>query len=291
MKLLVLGGNGMAGHMISLYFQERDYDVTAFTLSPFKYVNNIVGNALDKSFMESLFHRNHYDVVINCIGLLNTDCDKKRADSVYLNSYLPHFIAQQLSDSDSKLIHMSTDCVFSGKTGNYTEKSFRDGESFYDRTKALGEVEDNKNLTFRNSIIGPDMNSDGIGLFNWFMKQKDQIFGYSKAFWTGVTTLTLAKAMESAINQDLSGLYNLVNNTKISKYDLLQLFNKHMKNNEICIEPSEKVKVDKSLINTRKDFDFKVPDYETMIVEMAEWIKDHKDLYPHYFKKGGICQN
>ncbi|HET56555.1 MAG TPA: NAD-dependent epimerase/dehydratase family protein [Ignavibacteria bacterium] len=284
MKVLVLGGNGMAGHVISLYFSERNYDVTAFTLTPFKFLKNIVGNALDKNYMESLFRKNHYDVVINCIGLLNTDCDDKKADSVYLNSFLPHFIAEQLKDSDSKLIHMSTDCVFSGKTGNYTEKSFRDGESFYDRTKALGEVDDNKNLTFRNSIIGPDMNRDGIGLFNWFMKQNGPLQGYSKALWTGVTTLTLAKAMESAINQDLSGIYNLVNNTKISKYDLLQLFNKHMRSNKVAIEPSDKVKLDKSLINTRKDFRFKVPDYETMIIEMVKWIRDHQELYPHYFE-------
>jgi len=284
MKILVLGGNGMAGHVISLYFSERGYDVTAFTLTPFKFVNNIVGDALDKSFMESFFRKNDYNVVINCIGLLNTDCDDKKADSVYLNSYLPHFIVEQLKESNSKLIHMSTDCVFSGKTGNYTEKSFRDGESFYDRTKALGEVDDNKNLTFRNSIIGPDMNRDGIGLFNWFMKQKGPIQGYSKALWTGVTTLTLAKAMESVMDHDLSGIYNLVNNTKISKYDLLQLFNKHMRNNKVTIKTSDKVKLDKSLINTRKDFQFKVPDYETMIIEMGEWIENHKELYPHYFE-------
>ena len=94
---------------------------------------------------------------------------------------------------------MSTDCVFSGKTGWYSETSSRDGETFYDRSKALGELENNKDLTFRNSIIGPDLNKNGIGLFNWFMKQEGQIYGFTKAIWTGVTTLTLAKAMERCV--------------------------------------------------------------------------------------------
>src|SRR5699024_1115052 len=107
----------------------------------------------------------------------------------------------------TKIIHMSTDCVFSGKIGNYKEDSLRDGETFYDRSKALGELDNQKDLTFRNSIIGPDINENGIGLFNWFMKQEGSINGYSKAIWTGVTTLTLAKAMDSALKEDLVGIY------------------------------------------------------------------------------------
>ena len=81
---------------------------------------------------------------------------------------------------------MSTDCVFSGKSAPYSEDSARDGVTFYDRTKALGEMNDNKNLIFRNSIIGPDMKKNGIGLFNWFMKQKGTINGFTGAIWTGV---------------------------------------------------------------------------------------------------------
>jgi dTDP-4-dehydrorhamnose reductase len=179
---------------------------------------------------------------------------------------------------------MSTDCVFSGKTGGYSETSFRDGETFYDRSKALGELENNKDLTFRNSIIGPDMSERGIGLFNWFMKQEGQINGFTKAIWTGVTTLTLAKAMEQALKENLTGLYNLVNNEDISKFELLKLFNKYMKDDRIEILPSDKLSLDKSLINNRTDFSYNVPSYETMVAEMKEWIENHKNLYPHYFK-------
>ena len=283
-KFLVLGATGMAGHTISLYLHEQGHDVTAFSTTPFPYCNNINGDATNKSFMVSILKDGNYDVVINCIGVLNQACDNEPSIAVYLNSYLPHLIADTIRDSNTKLIQMSTDCVFSGKSGSYSESSFRDGETFYDRTKALGEVEDNKNLTFRNSIIGPDMKENGIGLFNWFMKQRGTINGFTKAIWTGVTTLTLAKAMEKAAFYNLTGIYNLVNNESISKYDLLVLFNKQMRNSELTILPSEAVNLNKSLINNRKDFSFKVPSYEEMIIEMREWIYDHKQLYPHYFK-------
>jgi len=282
-KFLVLGATGMAGHIISLYLHQQGHDVTTFSKRPFIYCKNIIGDATNKDFVISIIKEGNYDVIINCIGILNQECDKEPSRAVFLNSYLPHLIADTIKNSNTKLIHMSTDCVFSGKTGSYNENSYRDGETFYDRTKALGEIEDNKNLTFRNSIVGPDMKKDGIGLFNWFMKQKGTINGYTKAIWTGVTTLTLAKAMERAAIENLTGIYNLVNNETISKFDLLCLFNKYMRNNQLVILPSEAVNLNKSLVNNRKDFSFKIPSYEEMIIEMKKWIEEHKDLYPHYF--------
>lgn len=283
-KFLVLGATGMAGHAISLYLQEQGHDVATFSINAFPYCKNINGDAMDKSFIVSLLQDSDYDVVINCIGVLNQACDREPSRAVYLNSYLPHLIVDILRNTKTKLIHMSTDCVFSGKAGPYSENSFRDGETFYDRTKALGEVEDDKNLTFRNSIVGPDMKENGIGLFNWFMKQNGTINGYTKAIWTGITTLTLAKAMERAATENLTGIYNLVNSESISKFELLGLFNKHMRDDEILIKPSEAVNLNKSLINNRKDFSFVVPSYEQMVIEMKEWIYSHKELYPHYFR-------
>jgi dTDP-4-dehydrorhamnose reductase len=283
MKVLVLGSIGMAGHTITLYFKERGYDVTAFSMSPFPYCNNIIGNAFETETFQRMLLEGEYDVVINCIGLLNQVAETNPSKAVYLNSYLPHLIKDTLKETKTKLIHMSTDCVFAGNTGPYFEASLRDGSTFYDRTKALGEVEDDKNLTFRNSIIGPDMNQDGIGLFNWFMKQDGKINGYTGALWTGVTTLTLAKAMEQAVKEDLCGLYNLVNNESISKYDLISLFNKIVRNNKLVVEPNDKLQLDKSLRNTRTDFSFVVQTYEQMVIEMNEWMITHKEFYPHYF--------
>lgn len=283
-KILVLGSNGMAGHLITHYFIEKNHDVTAYTMQPFTFCKNIIGNAFETDIFREMLLAKEYDVIINCIGLLNKEAEENQSSAVYLNSYLPHLVADTIKNSKTKLIHMSTDCVFSGNNAPYYEDSLKDGKTFYDRSKALGEVEDNKNLTFRNSIIGPDINEKGIGLFNWFMKQSGPINGYTGALWTGVTTLTLSKAIEQAIIEDLSGVYNLVNNTGISKYDLLSLFNKYFKNNEIIINKSNSFNLDKSLKSYRNDFSFVVPSYEQMIVEMKNWILNNKKLYPNYYK-------
>lgn len=282
MKVLVLGATGMAGHTISIYFHEQGHDVTTFSSKPFKVGNNINGDAFNSDLILSILREGNFDAVINCIGLLNKDCDREPARAVYLNSYLPHFLADSLRNTETKLIHMSTDCVFSGKSGGYNEKDFRDGETFYDRSKALGEIEDNKNLTFRASIVGPDIKPAGIGLFNWFMRQKNQVCGFQKVIWSGVTTLTLAKAMEKSINEKITGIYHLVNNEGISKFDLLRLFNKYFRDETIKIIPDDHVILDKSLINNRKDLAFIVPSYEQMIAEMKKWVTDHQSIYSHY---------
>lgn len=281
-RILILGSIGMAGHTITLYFKERSYDVTAYSVTPFLYCDNIIGNAFETENFRSMISNGKYDVIINCIGLLNQAAEESHSNALYLNSYLPHLIADTIKDKKTKLIHMSTDCVFAGNTGPYYENSLRDGATFYDRSKASGEVDDDKNLTFRNSIVGPDMNKNGLGLFNWFMKQEGTVKGFTCALWTGVTTLTLAKAMEKAIEENLCGLYNLVNNVSISKYDLLVLFNKYFRNNSLTILKNDDLKLDKSLRNTRKDFSFVVPPYEQMVQEMKAWVDAHSNLYPHY---------
>ncbi|RJX37199.1 SDR family oxidoreductase [Paenibacillus pinisoli] len=281
MKFLVLGATGMAGHTISLYLHERGHDVATLSRTPFPYGYNQNGDLSDPSVLKSALSE-HYDVIINCIGVLNDSCDRDPSRAVYLNSYLPHLLTDLLKDRGTRLFHMSTDCVFSGKAAPYHEQSLRDGETFYDRTKALGEIDHPHHLTFRNSIIGPDMKEDGIGLFNWFMKQSGTIHGYTRAIWTGVTTLTLAKAMERAAAEPITGIYNLVNNASISKLDLLHLFNRHFKSKPLNILPSDAVNLDKTLRNNRHDFSFQVPSYEQMIIEMKEWIDSHPHLYPHY---------
>lgn len=282
MKFLVLGCNGMAGHTISLYLKEQGHDVFGFDRGESRFVSSVAGDARDTVFMRELITSGKYDTVINCIGILNQFAEQNKALAAFLNSYFPHFLAEVTEGTDTQVIHMSTDCVFSGKRGEYTEADFRDGETFYDRSKALGELEDNKNITLRNSIVGPDINPNGIGLMNWFMKQTAPISGYTKAMWTGQTTLQLAKTMEVAAKERASGLYNTVPDHSISKYDLLKLFNKYLRNDTIQITPVEGVNADKSLKRTRYDFSYIIPDYEVMVSELAEWVMKHKDMYPHY---------
>ena len=283
MKFLILGCNGMAGHMISLYLYEQGYDVIGFARSRSSYIKTIIGDATDSDFIRKIIVNGQFDTVINCIGILNQFAENNKAEAVYLNSFFPHFLADITEGMKTRIIHMSTDCVFSGKRGQYTEEDLRDGTTFYDRTKALGELEDDKNLTLRQSIVGPDIKASGIGLLNWFMQKQDGVEGYIRAMWTGQTTLQLAKTMETAAKEHIYGLYNMVPDTSISKYDLLCLFNKYIRKERVNIIPVNKMAADKSLKRTRGDFRYILPDYEQMVIELADWMKSHKALYMHYY--------
>lgn len=282
MKFLVLGCNGMAGHTISLYLKERGHDVFGFDLRKSSLIDSAEGDAKNIAFLTDLISNGKYDSVINCIGILNQQAEDNKALASFLNGYFPHFLADVTKNTDTQVIHMSTDCVFSGMKGQYTEDDFADGRTFYDRSKALGELNDDKNITLRNSIIGPDINPKGIGLMNWFMQQNGEVNGFTKSLWTGQTTLQLAKTMEVAATQRATGLYNTVPKDNISKYDLLCLLNKYLRNDSVKINKVDGICADKSLKRTKFDFDYLIPDYEVMVSEMAEWVKAHKDLYPHY---------
>ncbi|MBO5805179.1 MAG: sugar nucleotide-binding protein [Bacteroidales bacterium] len=283
MKILVLGCNGMAGHLISLYFKEQGHEVVGFARQQSKLLDStVVGDASDLPLIKKSIDEANFDAVINCIGLLNQFAEENKAMAVLLNGYLPHYLTEITKDTKTKIIHMSTDCVFAGNDGPYYEDTLPNGATFYDRSKAMGEINTSKDLTFRNSIVGPDIKPSGIGLFNWFMKQEGEVGGYTGAIWTGVTTFTLAKAMEQALRENLTGLYNLVNNESINKYDLLGLFNKYFRAGEVKINPNDKLQLDKSLRHKREDFSYVVPSYEQQVKEMRVWVDAHQSLYPHY---------
>lgn len=282
MKFLVLGCNGMAGHMISLYLKEQGHDVLGFARKKSALVDSVVGDVMDTDYLRRVVESGRFDFVINCVGILNRAAEDDKAAASWINAYLPHWLAKITENIDTRIIHMSTDCVFSGKRGGYTEKDVRDGDLFYDRSKALGELDDGRNLTLRCSIVGPDINPCGIGLFNWFMRQTDTVNGFTKAIWTGQTTLQLAKTVEAAAKARAHGLINMVPSGSISKYDLLCLFNRYFKGSMLQIIPYDVPMPDKSLIRTVEGFAWNIPDYETMIAELAVWMKAHKELYPHY---------
>lgn len=280
MRFLVLGASGMAGHTIALFLREKGHEVTGFDMRQVPFVPCIVGDARDERLLRETASRG-YDIICNCVGILNTRCDEQPQLAEALNARLPHVLASITEGTPTRVFHMSTDCVFAGNTGPYTEGSMPDGMSLYDRTKAAGELRDTKNLTFRNSLVGPDLNPDGIGLFNWFMKQQNEVKGFTGAIWTGLTTLELAKAMEHEAREDVAGLVNMVPGS-ISKYDLLRLFNKHFRNNAVSIVPDGKLQLDKALVRTNFKPTFVPSDYERQIAELADWARTHAWLYPHY---------
>lgn len=287
-NVLVLGSAGMAGHAVTLTLN-KNKDLNTYNVSHSRKLNNQSTNmdVMELEKFDRFLNTLQLDVVINCTGILNEFAEKFKDKAAFINGYLPHFLETKYEGTGTKVIHLSTDCVFSGRGGGYDEHSCKDGDSFYARTKAVGELVNGKDLTIRTSIIGPDINMGGIGLFNWYMKSKNQINGYINHLWTGVTTIELAKAVEAAISENLSGLYHLVPPDKINKYDLLILLNHKFNRKDLSICRFENSFIDRSLINTRSDFTYKVPGYEQMAEEIKIWIDEHVELYPHYMEVMG----
>ncbi|MGW8184827.1 MAG: dTDP-4-dehydrorhamnose reductase family protein [Candidatus Moraniibacteriota bacterium] len=277
-KILVLGADGMAGHIIIDYLESKQYDVFKTSRKESNEKSFIYDVVDDYKEIENVIEKIKPDFVVNCIGVLNQFAEDNKPEAVLINSFLPHYLDKLSVKYQFKFIHISTDCVFSGEKGGYNEKDFTDASSFYGKSKSLGEVVNDRNLTFRTSIVGPDIKEDGIGLFNWFMKQSGEVKGFNNVIWSGITTLELAKSIEKSFTFDIAGLYHLVNNQKINKYDLLLLFKKWMKK-EIEVLKDDGYVSDKSLINTRTDFDFEIPSYEKMVEEMSIWINNDKDKY------------
>ena len=276
MKVLVLGKTGMLGHVVETYLTEKGYEVVGTArkdeLFPYDANANLEG-------IKSIIEEVKPDVVVNCIGVLNQACEENKPMAVRLNSLLPHYLDALSEEYHYQFIHISTDCVYEGTTGQYEEDSFPDARSFYGRSKALGEVKNNRSATLRTSIVGPDNNPKGIGLFQWFMKQENEVGGYSKVIWTGVTTIELAKQIEVAIENHLTGLHHVVNNDFIPKKDLLELFKKYFEK-DIEIKENDQVVSQKTLVRTEKSFDFNIPSYDEMVKEMREWVDNHRELYP-----------
>jgi dTDP-4-dehydrorhamnose reductase len=288
-KVLILGASGMAGHVITIFLRSlsNKYDVLAIARSNSKILPTFIFDITDFDRLKKVVEEQEPHVIINCVGILNSNAEDHPNEAILINSYLPNFLEDLTKDTKSKIIHISTDCVFSGEKGGYKENDPRDGIGFYAQTKALGEIVNSKDLTIRTSIVGPDLDYSGIGLFNWFKNQRGEITGYNSAFWSGVTTIELARAIDYLIENNITGLYHLTNAKKISKYNLLNLFLEVFNDSEITnIKLSEEHKIDKSLINTRSEVKFEASSYQVMVKEMKNWVKRYYDFYPHYHQTG-----
>ncbi|MCL1839712.1 SDR family oxidoreductase [Candidatus Saccharibacteria bacterium] len=282
MKILVLGASGMLGHMVTAYFLERGHDVVTTStdergVNYYDAYKNVYG-------IEKIIGEQKPEVVINCIGILNQVAEDNHALASLLNSFLPNYLDELSEENGFKLVHITTDCVFSGERGDYTKDDFPDAETYYGLSKALGEVNNDRTLTLRTSIVGPDQNPKGIGLFQWFTNQSGEVGGYTKVIWTGVTTLQFAKCIEKGLEANLTGLHHAVNGEKISKYELLRLFAKYF-NTGIEVVPDDNKKSDKSLVKSSDEFDFQIPSYEEMVKDMHDWVMSHPEMYPELITK------
>jgi len=279
MRIIILGGDGMLGHQLFATLKDiHDVRVTLRRPLAMYSEHNLFDakNAFADTDLRSLarlievFANYRPDVVVNCVGLV-----KQRDEAVdavanlEINALLPHRLAQSCQTAGARLIHMSTDCVFSGRKGMYTTTDVPDAEDIYGRTKWLGEVSHPPCLTLRTSFIGREL-SRKRGLLEWFLAQKTMVHGYKRAVFSGLTTIELSRIIKTVIedHRGSHGLYHVAAQP-IDKFTLLQLLRDHF-GKSIEITPDESVVVDRSLDSSafRTKFGYMPPAWPDMIADL-----------------------
>lgn len=280
MKILVLGITGMLGHKAFFSLSQNQKFETFGTLRKaediskyFKGSNKVFSNvdALNPESVFNLIDKLNPDIVINCIGVIKqTKEAKDPIMSIEINSLFPHRLAKKLKNFNTRLIHVSTDCVFSGDAGNYKEIDNSDARDLYGKSKYLGElINYERCITIRTSIIGPELKGK-LSLLEWFLSQEKPIKGFTNAIYSGFTTHEFINIIENYVIKKpfKNGLYHLSSNP-ISKYDLLIKIAKTY-NKEILIERFDDYKNNKTLNSDlfKNDFGYIVKTWDQMISEM-----------------------
>ncbi|ELC9572513.1 SDR family oxidoreductase [Vibrio vulnificus] len=279
MKVLVIGATGMLGYSIFSNLSElSDLDVYGTIRSVkgvknfFPSIDKLIPNVDVKDFatLEKSVLDVKPDVVINCVGLIKQhDVSKQHVEAIEINALLPHKIAQLCDSIQARLVHFSTDCVFDGKTGNYSESDLPTATDLYGRSKCLGEVDYGKHVTLRTSIIGHELKSS-VSLVDWFLSQEGSVRGFSKAVFSGLPTAYVAKILADYVlpNPSLSGLYQL-SVDPIDKYSLISKV-ADVYNKQIEIEKFEDFEIDRSLNSTkfREETGFVPPSWDELVAFM-----------------------
>jgi dTDP-4-dehydrorhamnose reductase len=281
MKVLIFGGNGMLGHKLVQVLQKR-FDVwttlrensIAFTnfgiISSEKVISNVEVDNFD--FVQKVFDRIKPDVIINAVGIIKQlPTSKEVVNTLKINSIFPHQLAQLTQSTGAKLITISTDCVFNGRRGAYTEEDVSDAEDLYGKSKNLGEVTAPGCLTLRTSIIGRELQTSH-SLVEWFLSNRGgKVKGFTKAVYSGFPTVILAGIISDLIanHKSLQGLYH-VSSEPINKFALLSLLKEFYKV-PVEIEPFADFKIDRSLDSTkfRKETGFAPLEWEKMVEIMV----------------------
>jgi len=270
MKVIVLGSNGMAGHIITQYLKQYGHEVITMAKTGADFAFDIENTLMVKAFLDNI---PSVDYIINCIGLLVKDSQQRPDRAALINSWFPHFLEHRYSGTHTRIIHLSTDCVFSGSKGNYIETDLHTEIGVYGKSKSLGELNNNKDVTFRMSIIGPELKQTGTGLMNWIMNNPSkEVFGWVNAQWNGITTLQLAKSINDyMLNPCYAGVYHLVSPVSVNKFELLTLMNDIYNLDKTIIRTFGPKPVNKILVDTRKLVKSVIPAYNIQLVELKNF--------------------
>ena len=287
MRILIIGGSGMLGHQLWRHFHKaHETWVTlrkpAASFRPWNLFDpaftQVGVEAADFAQLDAVLQLVRPDVVLNSVGIIKQLKEAKSPiPSITINSLLPHRLAEICGQVNARLILFSTDCVFSGKKGGYTESDTADAEDLYGRTKLLGEIGDQSHVvTIRSSIVGRELGS-AHSLIDWFLTQGGKrIKGYSHAIYSGLTTVEMARVVELVLTRrpDLTGLWHVASEP-ISKHELLLLAKEEFGLN-VEIEPFSELHCDRSLRGEQfaQKTGYKAPDWRTMLRELAEVSKE-----------------
>lgn len=282
MKILVLGASGMLGNAMlrvmsaqeawSVFGTVRGADPALHAAAPRAVL--IPGVHADQpDSLLAAFAQTRPDVVINCVGLVKQLSNAEDPlVAVPINTLLPHRLARMCEVAGARLVHVSTDCVFSGKQGNYTEFDLADAQDVYGRSKLLGEVDYPHAVTLRTSIIGHELRS-AHGLIDWFLSQQARVKGYTEAVFSGLPTCELARVVRDFVipHASLRGVYHVAAEP-ISKHDLLQIVSREYGKN-LQIEPDDQVKINRSLDASRfrEATGYVAPAWPDLIAQMREF--------------------
>ena len=264
MKILILGASGLLGNTFLEFYKKKKLSKKLklyFTLR--KRNKNYIYFDVDKEQSYKNIQKLNPDIVVNCIGaikpFIKEEIPGTIINAIKLNSIFPKNLVKIFPKS--KIIHFNTDCVYSGKSGNYSEKDKHDYNDIYGMTKSLGEIKSKKVMNLRCSIIGIEVNSS-LSLLSWFLKNKKKILsGFTNHKWNGLSTIALVKITHSIIVNKLfkPGVVHLVPKDKISKYNLLKLLNKKYFNGKKTIKPiKHSVSVNRTLTTVNKSFNKKL---------------------------------
>ena len=278
MKVLILGSSGLLGNTLKLFLNEKKIYPFYILRNKSSSRNYYLENLNNFKKIEKLIVKIKPQYIINCIGVTHHHKSyKNKKITKLVNSFFPHFLSELCLRNKIYFLHISTDCVFSGKSGNYSEKSKKNPTGFYGKTKSNGEVKNIYSSTIRTSFIGPEK-KDNNQLLNWFLSKKNIIFGYDKAFFSGLTSLELSKIIYFYFLKK-NDFYNQILNIggpKISKYKLLILFSKIFKK-KINIKRDNSFKIDRSLNSNKFKFlsKYKKKNWIKMIKELRKFMIDH----------------
>ena len=278
-KILVIGSSGMVGHVLVDYLSKNS-DFEIFNLAKKSKINSetIICDILNNKHLEQLLYKISPNIIINSAGILVNQSRSNPLNAILVNSCFPHMLMKIADKINSKIIHISTDCVFDGLSGNYDENSKKTPIDIYGKTKDLGEILNTDHLTIRTSIIGPELKNDGTGLLLWLLKnKKNEINGFEKSIWSGLTTLELSKSILYCINYNLSGLIHIAS-SPISKFDLINLINDEFKLG-IKLKKVDGVVSNKSLVSIRDDFHYEVKSHNQMIHDLRLYYESNKYVH------------